>query len=170
MCVWQVSPTMTANAECSTHARTRPLSFMPPTASSPTPQHFTGLKQVSWQNTEFSCKKKKTTIPSCLFSRRALHCCRLQEQEAAALSQCTRPFNAAFGLSSLCLETATCVDETGLLVTQQSPDFICVSPLKWWIRQTAVHVGRFPQFAYKWAFEANVSAWSCWDSPGNSDN
>lgn len=46
---------MFANAICNMHVRMRTLSFMPPTASSPTPQHFTGLMQVSCCNIEFSC-------------------------------------------------------------------------------------------------------------------
>lgn len=48
---------------------TRPLSFMPPTASSLTPQHFTGLMQVSCWNTEFCCQKHQAAV--ILRSRRA---------------------------------------------------------------------------------------------------
>lgn len=43
------------------------------------------------------------------------------------------------------------------------------SRFRGWSQWAAVPVGRVPPFAYKWVFEANMSAWSCWDSPGNSD-
>lgn len=153
---------MIANAVCNarTHACTHTYTSFVLHAShsflSPTPQHFTGLMQVSCWNTEFSCEKKKHSQLGLRFSFAArLHtrASQLREQEVsearrAITARSIKAWDLVCGKIPLRLELPH-VWRGRLCPGHKSPHSICISLSKRRIWRAEAHVGRFPQFAYK---------------------
>lgn len=152
---------MTANAVCNarTHARRRACTRAHTHTSfvlhashsflSPTPQHFTGLMQVSCRNTEFSCEKHSQLLRSCGFVFSTLGS-QLQEQGAAKQAELIPSKFCDFVLWKIPprLELPH-VWRGRLCQGHKSPDSICVCLSERRIWRAEAHVGRFPQFAYK---------------------